>query len=261
MLDKKLSVIIPVYNVEKFLSATINSVVSQTYKNTEIILVNDGSTDKSLEICRKFEKTDSRIKVVDKQNEGVSSARNAGINASTGEYIAFVDSDDIVLPNIYESMILKIEKTNAQIAICNIYDVLILKNGSEEVGLIDHNMSDNTVFEKEQIYNKMILPWMGIGEKTQITNCINSVFNKVYKTELIKGNNILYREDLRVGEDSEFVIRTLLNAESLVFDSNIGYKYMRHNQDSLTHKCMKDLFYIKCKRYEIFKELVPEYCS
>lgn len=93
-MHKKISIIIPIYNVEKYLKRCIDSIVNQTYKNTEIILVNDGSPDNCGEICDEYAKIDSRIKVIHKENGGLSSARNAGIDISSGEYIMFVDSDD-----------------------------------------------------------------------------------------------------------------------------------------------------------------------
>ena len=99
MRNSIISVIIPVYNVEKYLSRCIESVLNQTYRNLEIIIVDDGSTDDSLNICRRYEKKDKRIKVIHQDNGGLSSARNKGLMNSTGEYISFVDSDDWLHPD------------------------------------------------------------------------------------------------------------------------------------------------------------------
>ena len=104
------SVIIPVYNVEKYLRRCLDSVVGQTYKDLEIILVDDGSTDGSTEICEEYAKKDSRIRFLRKQNGGLSSARNAGLLVATGEYVTFVDSDDYIEDFTYERLILNIEK-------------------------------------------------------------------------------------------------------------------------------------------------------
>ena len=101
----KLSVIVPVYNTEKYLERCIDSIVNQTFKNVEILLINDGSTDNSIEICRRYEKNDERIKLINKQNSGVSETRNIGIENATGEFITFVDSDDEIALNMYEQMI------------------------------------------------------------------------------------------------------------------------------------------------------------
>ena len=114
-----ISVIIPIYNVEKFLSFCIDSIVNQTYKNLEIILVDDGSTDNSGKICDEYALKDNRIKVMHKQNGGVSSARNVGLNIAKGKYIGFVDSDDYVENDMFEILHNLIIKNNVDISCCN----------------------------------------------------------------------------------------------------------------------------------------------
>jgi glycosyltransferase involved in cell wall biosynthesis len=117
----KISVIIPVYNVAPYIRKCLDSVINQTYKNLEIILVNDGSTDKSGSICDEYKATDKRIQVFSKKNGGVSSAKNIGLNNATGKYIGFVDSDDWVEPDMYENMYNAAEKNNVQISVCGYY--------------------------------------------------------------------------------------------------------------------------------------------
>ena len=102
MNNNLISIIVPVYNVSEYLPRCLDSLINQTYKNIEIILVNDGSTDNSLEICKKYAEKDLRIKVIDKENGGISSARNTGIAEASGEWIGFVDSDDYIEPCTYE---------------------------------------------------------------------------------------------------------------------------------------------------------------
>ena len=114
----KLSIIIPIYNVERYLEETINSVLKQTFTDFELILVDDGSTDNSGKICDKYAQKDSRVKVIHKPNGGVSSARNAGVDNATGEFIGFVDSDDIISEVMYEGMINIAEKYGADIVQC-----------------------------------------------------------------------------------------------------------------------------------------------
>lgn len=99
------SVIIPIFNVEKFLSKCIESILSQSYPNWELILVNDGSSDKSPQICDTFASKDSRIKVINKSNQGVSKARNSGLDIARGKYICFVDADDIIAPTLFETLL------------------------------------------------------------------------------------------------------------------------------------------------------------
>ena len=115
---KKISVIVPVYNVERYLKRCIESIINQTYKDLEIILVDDGSTDSSGNICDEYKKIDKRISVIHKKNGGLSDARNEGLKVVTGTYIAFVDSDDFLDLDMYEYMQKNIEKENADIVIC-----------------------------------------------------------------------------------------------------------------------------------------------
>lgn len=123
MLEPKISVIVPIYNVEKYLIRCVESILNQTYKNLEIILVDDGSPDKCPTICDEFAKKDSRIIVVHKKNGGLSDARNAGLDIATGEYIGFVDSDDYISENMYEVLLQRILKNDADMAICNYLSV------------------------------------------------------------------------------------------------------------------------------------------
>lgn len=126
-----ISVVVPVYNVEKYLQKCIDSIINQTYKKIEIILVNDGSTDNSLSICNEYKKTDSRIQVIDKKNGGLSSARNVGIKFSKGKYICFVDADDYLEHNFVEKLYNKIINNKCDISICNfVYD---FENGKSKI--------------------------------------------------------------------------------------------------------------------------------
>lgn len=121
MNEDLISVIIPVYNVEKYLDECITSVINQTYTNLEIIIVDDGSTDDSGDICEKYKSLDSRIKVIHKENGGLSSARNAGLKIATGKYVGFVDSDDYINSSMYEILYKAITDSNKKIACCDFF--------------------------------------------------------------------------------------------------------------------------------------------
>ena len=121
-MNETISIIIPVYNVEKYLNKCLNSVIEQTYKNIEVILIDDGSTDNSGKICDEYAKNDIRIKIIHQQNGGVSTARNNGLEHATGKYITFVDSDDYIEKEMIETMAKKIMKKNADIVICGVTD-------------------------------------------------------------------------------------------------------------------------------------------
>ena len=116
-MDKLISIIVPVYNVEKYVAECIESIIKQTYQNLEILLIDDGSTDNSGKICDKYAEKDKRIKIIHKENGGVSSARNLGLDLAQGEYIAFIDSDDFVSNKYIESLYSAIEHKDAEIVL------------------------------------------------------------------------------------------------------------------------------------------------
>lgn len=165
----KISVIVPIYNAEKNLSSCIKSISKQAHLNIEIILINDGSTDESLSICREFSRLDDRIIIVNKKNGGVSSARNEGISRATGDYIAFVDSDDYIHPNMYSDMLSYALKHNADIVECGYYEV---KN--EEIFITRE-------FEHELTVGNINL----CSNLIKNINTTNSIWNKLYKREII----------------------------------------------------------------------------
>ena len=117
-MEDLVSIIIPVYNTEKYLSKCLESVINQTYKNLEIILINDGSTDKSKEICESFAKKDKRIQILNKENSGVSSARNHGMRLAKGQYIAFIDGDDYAEENYIEELLKNLKQTESDCVLC-----------------------------------------------------------------------------------------------------------------------------------------------
>lgn len=147
----KISIIVPVYNAEKYLYNCIDSIINQSYNNLEIILINDGSTDNSLLICKEFASKDSRIIIIDKENGKVSSARNAGLDIVTGDYIGFVDSDDYIANDMYEVLISIIIKNDADVVECGYYEatddykVTKKNNLKKEITVGDYNCSYNYV--------------------------------------------------------------------------------------------------------------------
>lgn len=152
-----ISVIIPVYNVEKFLPYCIESVLAQTYTNLEIILVDDGSTDNSSKICDEYKNKDTRIKVVRKQNGGLSSARNAGLDIATGDYIGFVDSDDTILPTMYEKLYNALVDNDAQVSICG-------------YALVDENFKEIKDYPLKSPIKNEVLNTLEIMEKLCVLN-------------------------------------------------------------------------------------------
>lgn len=171
----KISIIVPIYKVEKYLSKCVESILVQTYTNIEIILVDDGSPDQCGEFCDKYARHDSRIKVIHKENGGLSDARNVGIEAATGTYIAFVDSDDYIHPQMIEKLYEAIYRNNADMSICNfeyVYSDMICKDNCE-----NSPIKDEVITGKEILIHKL----MGSGMWYWVV-----AWNKLYRKTLFK---------------------------------------------------------------------------
>lgn len=206
----KISVIIPVYNVEQYLEKCLDSILNQTYKNIEIILVNDGSIDKSGVICDEYSRKYNNIKVFHKENGGVSSARNLGIDNATGQYLAFVDPDDYIDPNMYEILVKKIVETNSDIAMCSFVYV------KENENIVEDNSDETLVFDKEEVlrrYYTAIKPF-------------NASFlcNKLFKKELFK--EVRLDTELIIQEDTEVLIRIFNKIKLVVYVGIPLYSYL-----------------------------------
>ncbi len=200
MKDKLITVIVPVYNVEQYVARCIDSISNQTYKNLEIILVDDGSKDSSGIICEDYAKKDSRIKVIHTKNGGVSNARNAGLDIATGDFIAFVDSDDYILANMYETMLQELLNNEADIAICQIINTFgecpEIANGYNSI-----NLTKNDLLERFYVTKKNFV--------TDYSPC-----NKLYKKGII--NNVRF-ESGRIYEDILFNYHLMHNAVKGVY--------------------------------------------
>lgn len=214
--EELISIIIPIYNVEKYLVECIESVMNQTYKNLEIILVDDGSTDKSLEICKKYEKKDNRIKVIHQENFGLSYARNVGIENANGRYLAFLDSDDFIEKNMYEELYNDLKYEEADIAGCDYY---IYKNANKA------KKSDDFSKEKEIMNIETALIKMNLLKGFGV-----SVWNKLFKKEIF--NEIRFP----VGEKNEdwlIIYKLLEKAQKIVYNPK-AMLYYRQRKGSIT---------------------------
>ena len=219
-----ISVIVPIYNVEEVLPRCIDSIIGQTYKNLEIILIDDGSPDNSGKICDEYAKQDSRIKVLHQENSGVSSARNKGMSIMKGKYFSFVDSDDIIDSKYFEILYTTIKKEN--------FDICISRTNS-----FDNNQSLNAV-------NRGVLKKYNLLENKEekITEIVNEYFGSGAATKLYKNKkNMLDFENIKIGEDLLFNIDYMLNSTDIVVIDYNGYFY-RNNEKSLTNSIKKDLF-------------------
>lgn len=244
----KISVIVPVYNAANNLSRCIESILKQTYRNLEIILVNDGSTDESLEICKRYSDIDFRISVVNKNNGGVSSARNVGLKVASGDYIGFVDADDWIEPEMYNDMITMIKKYKTDICMCNYYD------GSDLISMdIEGNqLSQSEIFE--QVIRRMISPLPHTGSQPIMA----SVWRFLIKKEIIVDNNIDFNENIPYMEDTIFMITTLLSSNKLCLNKKYLYHY-ENNSDSAMRNYKSNYFNIGKQVFEKISDTMREF--
>lgn len=214
----KLSIIIPVYNASRYLAECLESVTAQTFQDIEIICINDGSTDDSLEILKEFQRRDARIKIINQKNQGVSVARNAGLEIGTGKYIGFVDSDDTITPEFFQTLYGIVEQNQC--------DVVFSRSLSSE-----RMLQNNRKYSKQEI-RLQILP-LYFKEDSH-----NTIWNKLYSASVIKNNKIIFPVGKTHGEDAEFNIHYLLHTESLFALDYAGYHY-RVNKGSATRNVVK----------------------
>ena len=237
------SIIVPIYNKEKELKQCIESVINQTYTNLEIILVNDGSKDLSREICEKFLKSDSRIKLINKKNEGVELARVTGLKYATGDYVTFVDSDDWLSNDAIELLVNAIEKENADVSFGNYYRVL------DRYGIIKKCIHAD-------IYNNLIITKDQFMKKYYDSFCGGGIFpinmwGKLYRKSLIK--SVEYRTiGISHGEDLCFNLQVLPYAKKIV---SIPQNIYFYRWGGMTNNINKNLFKDACKAYN-FKMLM-----
>lgn len=229
-----LSIIVPIYNVENYLHKCIESILLQTFTDYEILLINDGSTDGCKEICAQYALLDNRIKIINKMNGGVSSARNIGINYSKGEYIAFVDPDDTIEPRMYEVLINSILQQEVDIVICPIRSINSINN-STSISSIWKN--ESCILDKNHI-GKYLIPSI-LCDKTY--SLVSSV-NKLYKKSLFDSLEIRFDEKMQHGEDARLNFTLLTEVNKIMYVDQPLYNYYIRERDSLTKTFREDLF-------------------
>lgn len=224
----KISVIIPVYNAGETLEKCLDSIRSQTYKNIEIICVDDESTDDSYISCREFAKKDKRIKCIQKKNGGVASARNEGLKYATGEYVTFVDQDDWIEPEMYEKMSDVAQKENADMVVCNYSkdteDVIMKMKNIDNIDCII-NSRENMI--KYSFYREKYRGFAAF------------VWNKIFRRKVLEDNNITFEEGLKRGDDVLFCIRFFTKIEKAAYVDEHFYHYIQR-ESSITHTLNAD---------------------
>ena len=223
----KVSIIIPVYNKQKYLKKSIQSILEQTYDNFELIIVNDGSTDNSSKICHNFQKIDQRVRVIDLENNGVSNARNVGISNANGDYIQFIDADDYTANNMLENLV----------NIARIYNPDVIVNGIEKIN------------EKNESVGKILPTFDGMTDIDKImenfakvqkqTGIYGYVHNKFIRKSIIDNNNLLFDKDIWLAEDLDFCLDLYSNISSIYFCKDIYYYYLQEAENSSTTSTKK----------------------
>lgn len=240
-LNKKVSIIVPVYNAEKYLGYCLNSILSQTYVNWEAILVDDGSSDNSLEICKNYAQLDNRFHVYSKENGGVSSARNYGLSVATGDYLEFLDSDDCLDVRTLEKQVTLAAKYTSQIIIMNVLKVDFEKPELERTLLNSSWLKESpcclSQLEFREIEMQLILH----------TALLEGCYGKLYDASIWRQENFSFPEGLSLGEDFVTNLKYYSACDRIVFLNECGYYYGNSTTEnySLTHQYREDLFEIK----------------
>lgn len=248
----KISVIVPVYKSEKYIERCIDSILNQTYKNIELILVDDGSPDNSSEICDRYAEIDSRVLVIHKENGGVSTARNAGLDAATGDYITFVDSDDYIEPVMYENMLAKALEHDSDVVLCD-----CVKEYGEYSELYSHNIREG-FYNREQLekeYFPHLLMLETVEYPATISNWLLLWKNKLNTPEMRYEPGIKFSEDLLFGS------RLMLKAMSFYYMKDEAYYHYMMNPDSVTHTYAPDKWDNYLRLYSRIKEVFGSYCE
>ena len=219
-----ISVIVPVYNVEKYLKPCLDSILNSTYQDIELIPVDDGSTDNSGAICDEYARKDARVHVIHKTNGGVSSARNEGIKAANGEFISFIDGDDVIHPEMLNILVKALAEGDYDFSMCyfkKVSDEEIIKTYQNEI-----TSSSKKVIPQADFFRKIYsTDGFEMGQS-------HIVFNKLYNRDFI---DELYFNELKVGEDTEWMHRACMRMKKCVLVEKELYYYIQRNS-SLTHE-------------------------
>ena len=242
MTKPSVSIVVPVYNTEKYLRRCVDSITNQTLKEIEIILVDDGSKEICAALCDEISKTDSRIKVVHKQNGGLGFARNSGIEAASGEYIGFVDSDDYIEPTMYEALYRAAKKNNADLCLSGI--CFVGGNMFSEPGTDTKKMyfKEETVFLKEDMKQLLLGVVGALPNEPDDSRYGVSVCKNIFKTAVIREKGIEFLSEREIlSEDTLFMVDYIKHAQCAVGVFGAYYCYCR-NEDSLSKSYKKDRF-------------------
>ena len=238
------SIILPVYNAQSHLARCVGSICAQTYRNIEIIILNDGSKDQSLPVCEEFRQKDPRILLVDKANSGVSDTRNLGLKLASGKYVEFVDSDDYLDPDFTERLVAAAEENEADFVIAP-YKMVIPAGASKPEQVLDKIQDElgvMSVARPPEVREYGFLP-AGVYDKDTFALRLmdkpasyfySVLWNKLYRRDILTGNDIQFVSEMRWAEDLVFNLRYIQYAERFVAIDKPGYYYVQ-NPQSICH--------------------------
>ena len=237
-MGEKISVIVPVYNVEQYLERCVDSIINQTYTNLEIILVNDGSTDNSGKLCDELAKKDERIRVIHKENGGLSDARNRGIDEAESDLVGFIDSDDYIDSDMYEVLLKNLNDTDANLSMCALYDVY-------------NNTPEAQVTNKEtwELSSEQAIKMVMEAKILSVT-----AVNKLYRKSLFSD---LKFEVGKIAEDAFIMIKLLDKCEKIVATNEKKYYYV-HRENSITTQKFSTKFLNVIEAYEQNSNIILE---
>lgn len=235
----EITIVVPVYNVEKYVAKCIDSLLAQTFTDLEILLVNDGSTDGSAKICEEYARKDSRIKVIHQENQGLSAARNTGIEHASGKFLGFIDSDDYIDEDMYEVLYNQLQENQADISVCGIYneyaDVVRRACPTDEFMVVSQKEAMRLVLEANKI-------------------SVNAV-NKLYKKEIFQ--ELRYPVG-KLSEDAHVILEILLQAKTIVISTVPKYHYI-HRGNSITTSPYKSGDLSVIEAYSKNKRIIEKY--
>ncbi len=237
-----ISIIVPIYGVEKYLPQCIESIIGQTYTNLEIILVNDGSIDNCAVICDYYASLDKRIKVIHKLNEGLVSARKTGLNISTGSYIGYVDGDDWIEPEMYEVLINDVLKYNVDIVVAGHKEEL-----NNKVVEVLYNNLPIGLYKDKKLENVFYSKMLNTGSFSQF-GIYSYLWNKLFKREVLYKNQMAVSNMIFMAEDAACSYPTLLDANAIYISNSTHYRY-RQRIDSMVKT--RELTYLDIEKYNL----------
>lgn len=246
----KVSIIIPVYNCEKFLDKCIDSILQQSYQNWELILIDDGSDDNSLKVCKSYQEADSRIKVFSQVNSGPSIARNKGLEIATGTHCLFIDADDWLEYDALSVLNTQVLKSNPQLIFFGYsHDFIengMIKNSNTNI-LMENEYKSSIKFSEDFLYYAQ-------------NGAINPVWNKLYNKEFIEDIKALFPQDVRYTEDLVFNLKVYQNANHIKVIDKLLYHYVSHSQESLSTKFNENRINDLKSVYNYIFDIINSWC-